>query len=233
GPRRLGAVRGGRRPRQRLPDGGGRPLRPRTGLVHRARSPPRRGSSGGDRAVRRSAMIAPTRRTAAVLALAVALAGLLTLSGTRLAASQGTVLTAMMTDRRVPVTDPWSPFWDEMPKVSVPLSAQQIVPPMGGHRWTLSARAVHDSQNIYLEREWTDPTPDRSVSAPQLFTDAAAVEFPSTAAVSVPALCMGDPNATVNIWQWRAAWQADVQRGFQGGVRHRYPNAEVDWYPFR
>jgi len=172
------------------------------------------------------------RKTGAVLALAVLLAAALTATGTRLAASQGTVLTAMQTGETVPVRDPWSSFWDRVPKVSVPLSAQQLTPPMGGHRWTLDARAVQDSTNLYIELEWADPKPDRSVGAPQLFTDAAAVEFPSVASTSVPALCMGDPNATVNIWQWRAAWQADVNLGFQGGVKHQYPNTEVDQYPF-
>jgi hypothetical protein len=171
-------------------------------------------------------------KTVAVMALAVGLAGVLTLSGTRMAASQGTVLTAAKTDRVVPVTEPWSSFWNRVPKVSIPLSAQQVTPPMGGHRWTLEARAVQDGERLYIELEWADPTPNRSVAAPQLFTDAAAIEFPSVAATSVPALCMGDPNATVNIWQWKAAWQADVHRGFQGDVRHRYPNADVDGYPF-
>jgi hypothetical protein len=171
-------------------------------------------------------------RTAGVLVLAVGLAAAMSLSGTRMAASEGTVLTAMVTDARVPLTDPWSPFWNRVPKVSVPLSAQQITPPMGGHRWTLDARAVQDGKDLYLELEWADPTPNWSVAAPQLFSDAVAVEFPAAAAVTVPALCMGDPNATVNIWQWKAAWQSDVEHGFQGGVKHRYPRADVDWYPF-
>jgi hypothetical protein len=161
------------------------------------------------------------------------LAGVLTVTGTRLAASQGTVLTAMRTDREVPVHRPWDAFWNGVPKVSIPLSAQQITPPMGGHRWTLGARAVQDGQRLYVELEWADPTPDRSVGAPQLFTDAAAVQFPAVASQQVPAFCMGDPTATVNIWQWKAAWQVDVNRGFQGSVKDRYPNADVDEYPFR
>lgn len=173
-----------------------------------------------------------TGRAAAVLALAVGLAVALTATGTRLAASQGTVITAMHTDRAVPVKDPWSDFWNDLPKVDVALSAQQITPPMGGHRWSLTARAVQDGQKLYIELEWPDLTVDRSVGAQQLFTDAAAVQFPSVASQQVPAFCMGDPTASVNIWQWRAAWQADVNRGFQGSVKREFPNTEVDWYAF-
>ena len=171
-------------------------------------------------------------KTVSVLALAVGLAGLLTVSGTRLAASQGTTLTAMATTDTVPVKDPWSSWWDRVPKVDVPLSAQQITPPMGGHRWTMQARAVQDGTNLYIMLQWPDATANRSVGAPQLFTDAAAVQFPGVAAEKVPAFCMGDPTATVNIWQWKAAWQADVANGFQGDVKTQYPNTEVDLYPF-
>lgn len=181
----------------------------------------------------RGGAVSVTRKTAAVMALAVGLSAALTATGTRLAASQGTVITAMHTDRTVPVKDPWNEFWNGIPKLDIPLSAQRVTPPMGGHRWTLGARAVQDGQSLYIELEWPDSTPDRSVGAQQLFTDAAAVQFPSVASQQVPAFCMGDPTASVNIWQWRAAWQADVNRGFQGGVKHEFPNTGVDWYPFR
>jgi len=55
----------------------------------------------------RGGAVSVTRKTAAVMALAVGLAAALTATGTRLAASQGAVITAMHTDRTVPVKDPW------------------------------------------------------------------------------------------------------------------------------
>jgi len=176
--------------------------------------------------------VAAGRRGIAVLALATALAGVLTATGTRLAASQEPVLVAMRTDGEVPWRDPWAPFWDEVPAVDVALSAQQSVPPMGGRRLTISARAVNDGENLYIEVEWPDATPDRSVGATEDFTDAVAVQFPASGATQVPAFCMGDPTASVNIWQWRAAWQADVHRGFQGHVSDLHPNGYADMYPF-
>jgi len=171
-------------------------------------------------------------RTIAVLGCSLALAGLLTASGGRFAASQEAVLTAMKADQEIPVREPWDPFWSRLPRVDLPLSAQQTLPPMGGSRWTLTARAVQDDTSVYIAVEWTDPAPSRSVATTQAFTDAVAVQFPAVASTSVPALCMGDPTATMNIWQWRAAWQADVNRGSRANADAQYPNTDVDGYPF-
>lgn len=177
------------------------------------------------------AALARARRGAAVLALTALTAGVLTATGTRLAASQEPVLVAMRA-QDVPWRDPWDQFWDQVPAVDVALSAQQSVPPMGGKRLTISARAVNDGEMLYLEVEWPDATADRSVGATEDFTDAVAVQFPASGATQVPAFCMGDPTASVNIWQWRAAWQADVHRGFQGRVSELHPDGYVDLYPF-
>ena len=179
------------------------------------------------------AVLATARvRGLALLGAAVVLAMVLTVTETRLAASQEPVLVALHTDAEVPVREPWDPFWDDAPQVDVALSAQQSVPPMGGRRLTITARAVNDGENLYIEVEWADPAPDRSVGATEDFTDAVAIQFPASGAAQVPAFCMGDPTAGVNIWQWRAAWQADVARGFQGREIVLHPNGYVDMYPF-
>lgn len=173
-----------------------------------------------------------SRRGTALVALAAVVAGVLTVTGTRLASSQETVLVAMQAGGDVPVREPWDPFWTAVPALDVALSAQQNVPPMGGRRLTVRARAVNDGENLYVAVEWADPKPDRSVGATEDFTDAVAVQFPASGALQVPAFCMGDPTASVNIWQWRAAWQADIVRGFQGGELTLHPNGYVDMYPF-
>lgn len=173
------------------------------------------------------------RRALAVLGLAAALATILSLTGTRLAASQGAVLTALSTEESVPFDAPFDGFWDRVPEAEVPLSAQQTTPPNGGRRLTMRARAVHDAQRIYLLVEWPDGSADRSLARTQDFTDAAAVQFPAEGGQQVPSFCMGDPGASVNIWQWRASSQLDLEAGFQGGVHTRYPNTAVDRYPFR
>lgn len=173
-----------------------------------------------------------SRRVAAVLALAAVLAGLLTVSGVRLAVSQGTTITAMRVAGPVPWRAPLDAFWDEIPMLDVPLSAQTTAQPMGGRRWTLKAGAVQDGSRIYIVTEWADASPDRSMGTVEEFTDAVAVQFPAVAGTQVPSFCMGDPTAGVNIWQWRAAWQADVNRGFPS-VRDTHPNVVVEMYPER
>ena len=155
------------------------------------------------------------RPGAAVLLLSGAAALLLTTTGTRLAASQEVVLTANETGEEVPVTDPWDGFWEGVPKVDVPLSAQSAVPPTGGRGSTMSARAVHDGETLFLLGEWPDASADRSLGRTEDFTDAVAVQFPAPGGTQVPAFCMGNPTAAVNVWQWRA----DSQRGVPEVVR--------------
>lgn len=172
------------------------------------------------------------RRSGVVaVAAAVALASLLTLTGTRIAVSQEVVLTARLA-HDIPATEPWDTFWSEVPPAKVPLSAQAVTPPKGGRGLTMTARAVHDERSLYLLVEWADPTAERSVARTQDFSDAVAVELPESGATQVPAFCMGDPVAGVNIWQWRAAWQADMARSNAPSVSNRYPDAAVDEYPF-
>lgn len=173
------------------------------------------------------------RRRSGVLVMigACGIAAVLTFTGTRVAVSQEVILTAHLTED-VPASAPWDAFWDDVPSADVPLSAQTVTPPKGGRGLTMTARAVHDGRALYVLAEWSDPTPERSVARTQDFSDAAAVELPASGTTQVPAFCMGDPVSGVNIWHWRAAWQADVTRGTASSVGDRYPNAAVDEYPF-
>jgi hypothetical protein len=116
--------------------------------------------------------------------------------------------------------------------VPLPLSAQAAVAPKGGRRLTLEAGAVHDGKNLFVIVEWPDASPSDSVDRTEDFTDAVAIQFPAEGGVGVPALCMGAPDAAVNIWQWRAAWQADLEDGSAPIVERTYPNTVVDSYPF-
>ncbi len=173
-------------------------------------------------------------RRAATLGVAAALAAVLSATGARLASSQVPTIAAFRVEgAAVPARDPWARFWDRVPLVDVALSAQTATPPMSGRRLTLRAGAVHDGERLYVLVEWPDARPDRDASGLRAFSDAAAVQFPAAGGQRIPAFCMGDPGATVNIWQWRAAWQADVRRGFRGTVEELYPGAVVDLYPFR
>lgn len=164
-----------------------------------------------------------------LIALAGAIA--LTLGGVRLASSQTVTLVAKRSELAVPIDDPFDRAWKRATPVEVPLSAQNLVQPKAGSDRTVKARALHDDERLYVLVEWSDESEDLLVSRQTEFSDAAAVQFPVTHGESVPAFCMGDPNAPVNIWQWKAAWQSDMEQGFVD-VTDAYPNAQVDFYPF-
>ena len=154
----------------------------------------------------------------------------LTMFDLRLASSQTVTLVAKRSEDAIPIDDPADDVWEKGSPIQVPLSGQSTVPPHGGGEGTVTAKALHDGEKLYVRVEWSDATKDESTSRQNEFTDAAAVQFPVTHGESVPAFCMGNPDAPVNIWQWKAAWQA--ARGSVLDVQQAYPNAVVDYYPF-
>jgi hypothetical protein len=162
---------------------------------------------------------------------ALVLAAVLTFNDMRLASSQTVTLVAKRSEAAVPLDDPFAEVWGRANPVEVPLSAQNLVPPQGGGDRTITARALHDDERLYVLVQWEDANADWLVSRQTEFTDAVAVQFPVEEGERVPAFCMGDPNAPVNIWQWKAAWQSDMERGFVD-VEAAYPDAQVDYYPF-
>jgi hypothetical protein len=163
--------------------------------------------------------------------LALLVAAALTVADIRLASSQTVTLVAKLSEAEVSLDDPYATVWKRANPVEVPLSAQNLVPPKAGGDRTITARALHDDQRLYVLVEWEDDTEDLLVSRQAEFTDAAAVQFPVTPGETVPAFCMGDSTAPVNIWQWKAASQTDIEQGFVDVV-DAYPNAHVDLYPF-
>ena len=172
--------------------------------------------------------IASTGPLAVLLALAVAVAvGALDVVPVR---SQALRLEALEASREVPLDDPWDAVWDGAPSQEVPLSVQNISPPFGGGTVSaLTARALHDGDRLYLLLEWADGEVDDAVNGFEEFSDAAAVQFPSASADGLPSYTMGGPGSPVNIWQWKAVWQADIERGFATS-QTRYPDTYVDEY---
>lgn len=179
--------------------------------------------------------LVPSKRWWALLPLALALvvAAVLTVGDARLASSQAVTLTAVAVDKPVPLDDPYAEVWGKATPVAVPLSAQTLTQPKGGGTIrSVTARAMHDGQTLYVLVEWDDATQDLSAGAVQEFRDAVAVEFPSAKGPTVPSFCMGQPDAHVNIWHWKADWQAAIDRGLVS-IKDTYPNLWADLYPFQ
>jgi len=177
--------------------------------------------------------LSPRRAGLALLAGVFVLAGVLTQLDLRLASSQAVTLVAKEAEGEVPLDDPVARVWDGAEPVEIPLSAQNVATPQGGGSIrAVTVRALNDGERIFFRLEWADATQDVSAFAAQDFRDAAAIQFPVSGATNLPSFCMGQADGRVNIWHWKADWQADIDRGFVN-VPEAYPNAFADYYPFK
>ncbi len=133
-----------------------------------------------------------------------------------------------------PGLDGSAPQWQSILPVFVATTAQQVTPPMGGGTLQrVAVRAVHWEDRLYVMLEWFDSTADLSSDRPEVFTDAAAVQFPAEAASTVPAICMGQADQAVNIWQWRGDQQQPVVDLPPEGYVDLYPSTDDLYYTAR
>jgi hypothetical protein len=87
---------------------------------------------------------------------------------------------------------------------------------------SLDVRAVRNDDHAGFLLEWDDDSADVRVTIDG-FGDMVAVEIPVTAGPLPPAPFMGNKDGRVNILQWRADWQTDVDKGAVT-MRELYPN---------
>lgn len=170
------------------------------------------------------------KRKALSFGLVLAAALLLTLLKVPLASSQGVTLVAAQVTGELPVKDPNSALWQKATALQVPLSAQTVTMPILRETRvkSVTARAIHNGKQIAFLIEWDDDTQNVKMVRIQDFRDAVAVEFPQVQ--GQPFICMGMVGGNVNIWHWKADWQADIA-AWQD-VETQYPNMNVDQYPF-
>jgi hypothetical protein len=104
--------------------------------------------------------------------------------------------------------DPAAGVWTGASSIDVRLAPQAMAMPRIYESAVkeLSVRAVHNTREIAFRLEWNDRTDDSVIDLDK-FSDAAALQFPSSGAVAKPHFAMGDKENTVNIWLWKAAWQ--------------------------
>ena len=171
-----------------------------------------------------------SKRSRLGLGLLLAVASALAFFRIPLASSQGLTLVAAQVSGALPVTEPDSAVWQQSTAIAVPLSAQAVTRPMlpSARVKSITARALHNGQQIAVLVEWADETQNDSMVRVQDFRDAVALQFPLAA--GVPFFCMGQAGGNVNIWHWKADWQTDITA--RQDVDGLYPNMYVDQYPF-
>ncbi|MBF0425960.1 MAG: hypothetical protein HQL66_09110 [Magnetococcales bacterium] len=132
-----------------------------------------------------------------------------------------------------PLLDPVSPLWAGAKPVAVTMQPQAVTTPGNPQPaiTTLNVRSVHNGHWLSLLIEWKDPTKSERVVVDQ-FGDQVAVELPVRfRADAPPNPMMGAPGERVSIVQWRAAFQADLDRKREMTIRDNYPYAQTDLYP--
>jgi mono/diheme cytochrome c family protein len=149
------------------------------------------------------------------------------------AISETGVVTSKFVKGEIPL-DPSAPAWAKAPVSRVPLR------PLWTRAKTIDqvrVKSLHNGQEIAFLLEWSDPLADQSLIRSEDFRDAAAIQFPVAAAAlhgeghPEPAYTMGEKDSLVNIWHWKADWEADLAR-FRD-IQDRYPGMAADAYLFR
>jgi len=121
--------------------------------------------------------------------------------------------------------DPVDPFWERLDPVRIPLNPLWPEPDLIP---AVAVRAVHDRKHVAILCQWQDPILNGAPVRVQDFQDAIAVQFPLTG--GTPFLGMGDAKNPVNIWQWKAGWQQEIE-GARPDVNTIYVSMHVDRYP--
>lgn len=114
--------------------------------------------------------------------------------------------------------------FEKAPALTVALLPQVAATPRNPAPATasLDVRAVRNDDHAAFLLEWRDETADVRATIDD-FGDMAALQLP-VAAGPPPAPFMGNAGGRVQILQWRADWQTDVERGATT-MRELYPNA--------
>lgn len=160
-----------------------------------------------------------------------ALAGALLAVTAASAGAQGT-LRAVRFAQPGPLLDATAPLWRTAKEITVALLPQVVIAPTNPNAAVkaLRVRAAHNGQWLALRLEWRDDTRNERIVTDE-FGDQAAVQFPlGPKAEALPSPMMGNKGGRVNILQWRAPFQRDMEKG-EPQVRTLYPNALVDLYP--
>ncbi|MFP6637670.1 MAG: c-type cytochrome, partial [Nitrospinaceae bacterium] len=122
-------------------------------------------------------------------------------------------LTISRIDQEIDV-DPGNLLWENVPvqKIhTIPLNARRN--PID----EIQFQSVVNDEGIAFRLVWNDSQPDRTSSRHQDFKDAVAMEFALGEVLlhehghNEPFFGMGNRGKVVNIWQWRADWQTEIE----------------------
>jgi hypothetical protein len=131
-----------------------------------------------------------------------------------------------------PILDPGALAWKDARAVTVAMLPQTVTLPHQPEPAvkTLTVRAIHNGGWVAFLVQWKDPTKSDRVILDN-FGDQVAIQLPVDIKATPPSPMMGNPGGRVNIMQWRAAFQKDIEDGHAPTIRDLYPYSWTDYYP--
>ena len=128
--------------------------------------------------------------------------------------------------RKLPLA-PRDPFWESLDPVRVPLNPLWPEP---NQVYAVAVSAVTDGKKLAVLLQWRDELPQNSAIRVQDFQDGAALQFSMTGSYGF--LGMGDAQNPVNLWNWKAGWQAEAEGGGPPEMDSVYQSMHTDAWTF-
>jgi hypothetical protein len=147
------------------------------------------------------------------------------------AAAQGPLVAARVPGAG-PILDPGAAVWKDARPITVAMLPQTVTLPHQPEPavTALTVRAIHNGGWVAFLLRWKDPTKSDRVILDN-FGDQVAIQLPVDIKATPPSPMMGNPGGRVNIMQWRAAFQKDIEDGHPPTIRDLYPYSWTDYYP--
>lgn len=124
-------------------------------------------------------------------------------------------------------TEPMDSFWESLDPVRVPLNPLWPEP---NQVYAVAVSAVTDGKQLAVLLQWRDELPQNTAIRVQDFQDGAALQFSLSGKYGF--LGMGDKENPVNLWNWKAGWQAEAEGGGAPDMDSVYQSMHVDAWKF-
>jgi DMSO reductase family type II enzyme heme b subunit len=128
--------------------------------------------------------------------------------------------------RKLP-TEPTDNFWESLDPLRVPLNPLWPEP---NQVYAVAVAAVTDGKKLAVLLQWRDELPQNTAIRVQDFQDGAALQFSMTGSYGF--LGMGDAQNPVNLWNWKAGWQAEAEGGGPPDMDSVYQSMHTDAWTF-
>jgi len=125
------------------------------------------------------------------------------------------------------LTEPADAAWESFDPVRVPLNPLWPEP---NQVYAVAVSAVTDSKKLAVLLQWRDELPQHTAIRVQDFQDGAALQFSMTGNYGF--LGMGDTENPVNLWNWKAGWQAEAEGGGPPDMDSVYQSMHTDAWKF-